>query len=144
MGNQFLTLSLLLVIVCVCVSVITTKLNPKQAVVSPSDDSDFDSAIPTEIHGVKIFRQASDTKLAQLGVATWPKWEGSPSKFPWTFKKTETMYFVEGKIKVYVDGYEKEEEAFEIGKGDVVVFPKDMKVVWEITEAVKKHYSLEE
>lgn len=54
------------------------------------------------------------------------------------------MYFVEGKIKVYVDGYEKEEEAFEIGKGDVVVFPKDMNVVWEITEAVKKHYSLEE
>ncbi|ESQ38537.1 hypothetical protein EUTSA_v10029048mg [Eutrema salsugineum] len=144
MGNQFLTLPLLLVIVCVSVSfIITTKLNPKEAIVSPSESS-FASAIPTEIHGVKILRQASDAKLAQLGVASWPKWEGSPSKFPWTFKKTETMYFVEGKIKVNVDGYEEEEEAFEIGKGDVVVFPKDMRVVWEITEAVKKHYSLEE
>ncbi|KFK32005.1 hypothetical protein AALP_AA6G187700, partial [Arabis alpina] len=71
-------------------------------------------------------------------------WEGTPSKFPWTFKKTETMYLVEGKVIVNVDGYDKEEEAFEIGKGDVVVFPKDMKVVWEITEAVKKHYILEE
>lgn len=54
------------------------------------------------------------------------------------------MYFMEGKVKVNVDGFDKEEETFEIGKGDVVVFPKDMKVVWEITEAVKKHYSLEE
>ncbi|CAH2070883.1 unnamed protein product [Thlaspi arvense] len=143
MGNHFLTLSLLLVIVCVCVSVITTKLNPKEAIVPPSD-SNLASVIPIEIHGVKILRQASDTKLAELGVASWPTWEGSPSKFPWTFKKTETMYFVEGKIKVYVDGYEEEEEAFQIGKGDVVVFFKDMKVVWEITEAVKKHYSLEE
>lgn len=51
---------------------------------------------------------------------------------------------MEGKVKVNVDGYDEEEETFEIGKGDVVVFPKDMKVVWEITEAVKKHYSLEE
>lgn len=72
------------------------------------------------------------------------RWEGTPSKFPWKFKKTETMYFLEGKIKVNVDGYDKEEEAFEIGKGDVVVFPKDMKCVWEIIEDVKKHYSLEE
>ncbi|CAE6130899.1 unnamed protein product [Arabidopsis arenosa] len=140
MGNHFLTLSLLLVTVCVCVSFITTKLNPKEAIVSVSSDSE----IRTEIHGVKILRQASDTKLAQLGVASWPKWEGAPSKFPWEFKKTETIYFVEGKVKVNVDGFDEEEETFEIGKGDVVVFPKDMKVVWEITEAVKKHYSLEE
>lgn len=69
MGNHFLTLSLLLVTVCVCVSFITTKLNPKEAIVSVSSDSE----IPTEIHGVKILRQASDTKLAQLGVASWPK-----------------------------------------------------------------------
>lgn len=54
------------------------------------------------------------------------------------------MYFVEGKIKVNVDGYDREEDVFEIGKGNVVVFPKDMKVVWEITEAVKKRYSLED
>ncbi|CAN6816781.1 unnamed protein product [Brassica oleracea] len=55
MGNHFLTLSLLLVIVCVCVSIITTKLNPKEAIVSPSDSN------PIEIHGVKILRQPSDS-----------------------------------------------------------------------------------
>lgn len=43
-----------------------------------------------------------------------------------------------------VDGHEKEEEAFEIGNGDVVIFPKDMKCVWKITESVKKYFTHEE
>jgi uncharacterized cupin superfamily protein len=68
------------------------------------------------------------------------RWEGSPSKFPWEFKATETMYLLEGKVKVNVDGYDG---WFEIGAGDLVVFPKEMKVTWDITEAVKKHYILE-
>lgn len=68
------------------------------------------------------------------------RWEGSPSKFPWEFKATETMYLLEGKVKVNVDGHDG---LFEIGAGDLVVFPKEMKVTWDITEAVKKHYSLE-
>ncbi|KFK32003.1 hypothetical protein AALP_AA6G187400 [Arabis alpina] len=66
MGNHFLTLSLLLVIVCVCLSIITTKLNPKETTISASE-------FASEIHGVKILHQPSDTKLAQLGVASWPK-----------------------------------------------------------------------
>lgn len=68
------------------------------------------------------------------------RWEGGPRKFPWEFTATETMYLLEGKIKVYVDGHE---ESFEIGAGDLVVFAKGMKVTWDVTEAVKKHYSLE-
>lgn len=47
------------------------------------------------------------------------------------------MYFVEGKLKVKVD---KEEEAIEIMAGDLVVFPKNMKVGVDVTEAVKKRY----
>lgn len=68
------------------------------------------------------------------------RWEGHPSKFPWEFKATETMYLLDGKVKVYVDGHD---ESFDIGAGDLVVFRKGMKVTWDITEAVKKHYSLE-
>ncbi|XP_010542427.1 PREDICTED: uncharacterized protein LOC104815640 isoform X1 [Tarenaya hassleriana] len=156
MKNHSLALSLLLVIICVGVSIISSKLNRGEMRVSPSK-LDMGSAIPTEIHGVKILKQPSESMLAELDAPSWPKikmytlmngrkfdrWEGGPSKFPWTFEATETMYFVEGKVKVYVGGHEAEEEAFEIGAGDMVVFPKGMKVVWEITKAVKKHYSLE-
>ncbi|KAL1198469.1 hypothetical protein V5N11_022650 [Cardamine amara subsp. amara] len=108
--------------------------NTKEAILSL-----LNSEIPTEIHGVKILRQVPNTKLAQLNYTSVPKWEGDLSTFPWTFENTETIYFVEVKVKVNVDGHDKEDEAFEIGKGDDVVFPKDMKCGWTITEAVKKY-----
>ncbi|KAI9201191.1 hypothetical protein LWI28_019939 [Acer negundo] len=94
----------------------------------------------TEIFGVKIEKNPPPSKLAHLGVTSWPKWGCPPSKFPWTFKATETMYLVEGKVKVNVDGFEG---SFEIKAGDLVVFPKGMKITWDVIEAVNKHYSLE-
>ncbi|XP_056861945.1 uncharacterized protein LOC108846318 isoform X1 [Raphanus sativus] len=108
----------------------------------PNCDSVFAPAIPTDIHGVKILKQPSDAKLVELGVASWPiRWESIPCKFPWTFKKTETMYFLEGKVKVTIDKQHKEEEvALELMAGDLVVIPKGMTVVVDVTEAVKKHY----
>ncbi|PKI62448.1 hypothetical protein CRG98_017254 [Punica granatum] len=97
-----------------------------------------------EIHGVKVERSPPQSRLEGLGVSTWPTWSSGPSKFPWTFKSTETMYLVEGKVKVHVvvDGQE-EEDWFEIGGGDLVVFPKGMNIVWNVVEAVNKHYYLD-
>ncbi|KAF8105927.1 hypothetical protein N665_0151s0020 [Sinapis alba] len=107
----------------------------------PNCDSVFAPAIPTDIHGIKILKQPSDAKLVELGVASWPIWESIPCKFPWTFKKTETMYFLEGKVKVTIDEQQKEEEiTLELMAGDLVVIPKGMTVVVDVTEAVKKHY----
>lgn len=68
------------------------------------------------------------------------RWSCGPSKFPWSFTATETMYLLEGKVIVQVDGHEG---SFTIGAGDLAVFPKDMKVTWDVIEAVNKHYSLE-
>lgn len=67
------------------------------------------------------------------------RWEGGPAKIPWSFKEEETMYLLEGKVRVTVEG---SVESFEIGGGDLVVFPKGMNITWEVIEAVKKHYSL--
>lgn len=69
------------------------------------------------------------------------RWGCPPSKFPWTFKATETMYLLEGKVQVFVEGHEG---SFEIGAGDLVIFPKGMNITWDVLEAVNKHYSLEE
>ncbi|CAH8303170.1 unnamed protein product [Eruca vesicaria subsp. sativa] len=107
----------------------------------PNFDLVFAPAIPTDVHGVKILRQPSDTKLVELGVASWPiRWESIPRKFPWKFKKTETMYFLEGKVKVTIVEQHKEEVALELIAGDLVVIPKGMTVIVDVTEAVKKHY----
>lgn len=50
------------------------------------------------------------------------------------------MYLLEGKVKVFIDG---EEGFFEIEGGDLVVFFKGMKIIWDVFEVVKKYYSLE-
>ncbi|KAH9627446.1 hypothetical protein KSS87_006137 [Heliosperma pusillum] len=65
------------------------------------------------------------------------RWSGQPGKMPWTFEGEETMYLLEGKVKVSVDGHEG---SFEIGAGDLAVFPKGMKITWDVLEAVNKHY----
>lgn len=93
-----------------------------------------------EIFGVKIERNPSQFKLDQLGVASWPTWTGTPSQIPWAFAAKETMYLLQGKVKVYCDGHD---DFFEIGAGDLVEFPKGMKITWHVIETVKKHYSLD-
>ncbi|KAK7314880.1 hypothetical protein VNO77_33409 [Canavalia gladiata] len=92
-----------------------------------------------EVFGVKIAKNPPQSKLTELGVSTWPKWEGGPTKIPWSFDAEETMYLLEGKVRVTVEG---SVGTFEIGAGDLVVFPKGMNITWEVIEAVKKHYSL--
>ncbi|MCL7041244.1 hypothetical protein MKW94_023312 [Papaver nudicaule] len=94
----------------------------------------------TEKMGIKIHSNPGESQLTSLGVRAWPKWQGPPSKFPWTFTTKETCYLLTGKVKVTPDGHD---DFVEIGAGDLVVFPKGMKCTWEISEAVDKHYNCE-
>jgi len=128
-NRRVILLAVVVAVLSLVLSLVITR--PKQKEESP---------MATEIFGVKIEKNPPESRLVELGVRTWRTWEGSPSKFPWEFQATETMYLLEGKVKVNVDGYDG---WFEIGAGDLVVFPKEMKVTWDITEAVKKHYILE-
>ncbi|GLU06714.1 hypothetical protein SLE2022_237170 [Rubroshorea leprosula] len=141
--NHTLILSLLFLISSLCLAYVFKTLMKPDGIMSyhPAEEEKHSPPMATEIHGVKIERNPSDSKLTELGVSTWPKYRGEPSKIPWTFKATETMYLLEGKVKVYVEGHE--EESFEIGAGDLVVFPKGMKITWEVIETVNKHYSVE-
>ncbi|KAJ8759678.1 hypothetical protein K2173_009768 [Erythroxylum novogranatense] len=119
----------------------TTKSRPKEIASEKETESRITmTTASTEIFGVKIEKNPPQSKLDELGVSTWPKWKGEPGRIPWTFKATETMYLLEGKVTVAVDGHEG---SFEIGAGDLVVFPKGMKIIWDVIEAVNKRYSLE-
>ncbi|TQD91225.1 hypothetical protein C1H46_023239 [Malus baccata] len=90
-------------------------------------------------HRAKLFDLIRSMDISNEVNVSW--WSCGPSKFPWSFSATETMYLLEGKVNVEVDG---KEGSFTIGAGDFVVFPKGMKVTWDVIEAVNKHYSLEE
>lgn len=138
--TKVMILQILLFLVCAVVyrriiSPDKTEVTALEKVVFDGGDGDV-----MEVFGVKIERNPSQSKLDRLGVSSWPTWSGGPSKIPWTFKATETIYLLEGKVKVYCDGHDG---FFEIGAGDLVQFPKGMIITWDVIEAVKKHYHLE-
>ena len=49
----------------------------------------------------------------------------------------EVCYLLEGRVKVTPS----DSEAVEFGSGDLVTFPRGMKCIWTIIEAVRKHYT---
>lgn len=69
----------------------------------------------------------------------WPIWTCQESTFDWDYTQTETCLLLEGSVTVADRPDSGESVSF--GPGDLVVFPTGLKCVWQITEAVKKHYS---
>jgi len=78
----------------------------------------------------------SEAQLSERGVTGWPIWEKEISRFDWTYDSQEQCYFLEGKVKVKTDAGD-----VEMQKGDFVTFPKGLKCVWDVREAVRKHYN---
>ena len=82
-------------------------------------------------------KRPDEAELIRLGVSDWPIWEKEVSTFDWHYDQPETCLLLEGKVKVTPkDGG----EAVEFGAGDLVSFPQGSSCVWEISEAVRKHY----
>jgi uncharacterized protein len=70
----------------------------------------------------------------------WPTWQHAADKFEWFYGEREKCLILEGKAVVRSrDGA----ESVSFGAGDWVEFPVDLECVWEITEALRKHYSFE-
>ena len=86
---------------------------------------------------VKIEHNPSPDQLKNLGVEGWPIWTKETSKFPWTYEKAETCYFLEGEVIVTPDGG----DTVRMGKGDLVTFPAGMSCTWEIVSPVRKNYA---
>ncbi|OOZ41299.1 cupin domain-containing protein [Solemya elarraichensis gill symbiont] len=83
-------------------------------------------------------KHASPMKIEVLGAYDWPIWKKEVSTFPWTYAEQETCYFLRGKAIVTPEGG----EPVEMGRGDLVTFPKGMSCTWEILKDVEKHYQL--
>jgi uncharacterized cupin superfamily protein len=67
---------------------------------------------------------------------TWPTWTCEPSSFDWSYTEKETCLILEGKVTVS-DG----SGFVTFGPGDLVTFPQDLDCVWNVEEAVRKHYN---
>jgi len=80
-------------------------------------------------------RKPSPQELEEMGVSGWPIWECDPSTFDWYYDQPETCYILEGDVTVKTDDGE-----VHFGAGDLVVFPKGLKCVWQVAKKVRKHY----
>ena len=84
-------------------------------------------------------KKPTQDELERLGVFDWGTWESPVRTFAWEYTSTEVCYFLEGRVIVKTD----DGDEIEIGKGDLVRFPKGLKCVWNVLEPVKKHFKFE-
>lgn len=76
-------------------------------------------------------------KLASLGVSRWPTWSKEVSRFPWDYSSQEIAYILEGQVTVTPTGGG---DAVSFGAGDLVTFPAGLSCIWDVKQALRKHY----
>jgi uncharacterized cupin superfamily protein len=85
---------------------------------------------------IQVEKNPSDQRLKELGVRNWDIWTKEVSSFPWHYDEQEICYFLEGDVVVTPDN----QKPVQIGKGDLVTFPKGMSCTWNVRKPVRKHY----
>ena len=85
---------------------------------------------------ISVEKNPDPKRLEELGVYEWSIWTKEASEFPWSYDESETCYFLEGDVVVTPE----DGDPVEVGKGDLVIFPKGMSCTWKIRKDVKKHF----
>ncbi len=84
-------------------------------------------------------RQLSEEEIEKRGIRSWPTWSSGVSRFDWFYDSTEECLVLKGRVVVEAGG-----ESVEIKAGDFVTFPKGMSCVWDVKEAIEKHYNFKD
>ncbi|XP_020575107.1 uncharacterized protein LOC110021108 [Phalaenopsis equestris] len=105
-----------------------------------SSSKEEDMAIDSSNLSICVERKPPESRLAELGIKSWPKWGCPPGKFPVKYDAKETCYLLKGKVKAYIKG---SSEYVEFGSGDLVFFPKGLSCTWDVSVAVDKHYKFD-
>ena len=83
-----------------------------------------------------IIRRLSKNEFKEKGLQKWQIWTCEASTFQWEYTDKESCYILEGCVDVELENGEK----LSIGPDDFVVFPKGLKCIWHVKEAIKKHF----
>ncbi len=87
---------------------------------------------------VKV-EKPNDSQLAALSVSDWPVWTKGVSTFDWHYDSKEVAYIIEGKVTVTPNGG----LPVSFSAGDLVTFESGLDCLWEVKQALKKHYHFE-
>ena len=83
-----------------------------------------------------IIENLSSDEIRKRGIESWPIWEKEVSRFDWEYNGDEECLIIDGRVIV-----ETNEGEFSINPGDFVTFKDGLKCVWDIKEAIRKHYN---
>jgi uncharacterized cupin superfamily protein len=67
----------------------------------------------------------------------WPTWGCEASTFPWSYGSQETCLVIKGEATVTMD----DGTVVELKPGTLATFPAGSSCVWDVTQALTKHYS---
>lgn len=77
------------------------------------------------------------SKLATLGVTSWPTWSKEVSKFPWSYNSLEIAYILEGEVTITP---KTGGAPVNFGAGDLVTFPAGLSCLWDVKKPLRKLY----
>ncbi len=85
-----------------------------------------------------VLRESSPSpmKLEVLGVDDWPVSHHSPSLWNRYIEQTEMSYILSGAGEIHV----QDEPAVSFIAGDLITVMPDTTCIWNITEAIERHY----
>ncbi|XP_057534548.1 uncharacterized protein LOC130812919 [Amaranthus tricolor] len=99
-----------------------------------------------ESMGIIVEKNPSKSRLAELGITSWPKWACAAGKYKLRYDAEETCYLVKGKVRAYPkrkggQSTESTTSYVEFGAGDLVTFPQGLSCTWDVSLAVDKFYT---
>ncbi len=86
---------------------------------------------------VLIEHDPSPMKLEVLGVEDWPVCNDAVSLQEKSYDQTETTFIIQGRAEITP----RDGKTVIINAGDLVTFLPDACCMWNITEAMERHYS---
>jgi uncharacterized protein len=85
-----------------------------------------------------VIRKPSPAQVAEA--KKWPIWEHAAESFEWFYTQGEKCLILEGKVTIKsMDG----KDSVSFAAGDWVEFPNGLSCIWDIKQAVRKHYNFE-
>ena len=85
---------------------------------------------------VLIEHDPSPMKLEVLGVEDWPVCNDAVSLQEKTYDQTESTFIIQGRAEITP----RDEKTIVINPGDLVTFLPETCCMWNITEAMERHY----
>lgn len=106
----------------------------------------LDAASRQDLEDWGLLEEATGPEMHTSGLTLWKDevgsetgiWQCTPGPSRWKLETNELVHVLSGDMTVTADGT----EPFEVGPGDVIMFPKGWEGTWHIHKTVRKVYAI--